>query len=285
MQAAAQGISTFASSGDNGAYDTGAYAGVPGALSLTVDTPADSPYITAAGGTTLPFALTLNGMDVGVQKERAWGWDYLAKIYSAIGVDLGPSYYLTGGGGGFSTIFPTPDYQLGVKGVNHYSAVQDFTVNQDQTEVTSFNASPDLLLNQTNQGRNVPDLAMNADSITGYSVYFTSQNGESGYVVRGGTSVVAPQLNGIAALINSADHIQVGFWNPQIYRFAQLNNSPFTPLNDSGATNDNGYYTGTPGTIYNQATGLGTPDVAKLADAFAEGSTKVEKHGSEHHKR
>jgi subtilase family serine protease len=81
---------------------------------------------------------------------------------------------------------------------------------------------------------------------------------------------VAPQLAGLSALINSSVGQRVGFWNPQIYRFAQQSDSPFTPLNDTGTTNDNGYYTGTAGTIYNQATGLGIPDVAALAKKFAE---------------
>jgi subtilase family serine protease len=55
----------------------------------------------------------------------------------------------------------------------------------------------------------------------------------------------------------------------QIYHFAQAKKSPFNPLNTTGDMNDNGFYTGTPGTIYNQATGLGTPDIAALADKFS----------------
>ncbi|EEI72659.1 hypothetical protein HMPREF0496_0091 [Lentilactobacillus hilgardii ATCC 27305] len=43
----------------------------------------------------------------------------------------------------------------------------------------------------------------------------------------------------------------------------QKNNSPFTPLN-STIDNSNLYYTGQPGTVYNQATGLGTTDFPKL---------------------
>jgi hypothetical protein len=54
-----------------------------------------------------------------------------------------------------------------------------------------------------------------------------------------------------------------------IYRFAKMKSSPFTPLNTPGTTNDNLYYSGMPGTLYNPATGLGTPDLAKLAADFA----------------
>jgi len=70
-------------------------------------------------------------------------------------------------------------------------------------------------------------------------------------------------------VIDSYLHHRVGFWNPAIYQFAAASGSPFTPLDTSGGSNDNIYYTGTKGTIYNPATGLGTPDLAKLAADFA----------------
>lgn len=62
---------------------------------------------------------------------------------------------------------------------------------------------------------------------------------------------------------------RVGFWNPAVYQFAKMKSSPFTPLNTPGTTNDNLYYSGMSGTLYNPATGLGTPDLAKLAADFA----------------
>jgi len=62
---------------------------------------------------------------------------------------------------------------------------------------------------------------------------------------------------------------RVGLWNPAVYRFATQRNSPFTPLNTASANNDNLYYTGTPGHIYNVGSGLGTPNLAQLAADFA----------------
>ena len=47
-----QGQSGFDAAGDAGAYDDSDELGT---TNLAVDTPADSPYITAAGGTTLPW--------------------------------------------------------------------------------------------------------------------------------------------------------------------------------------------------------------------------------------
>lgn len=266
MQAAAQGISMFTAAGDAGAYDS-ARSGY--GYELAVENPCDSPYITAAGGTTLPWSGTFKstGVKVSVDKERAWGWDYLyphfdARGYYANGV-LSP--YFVGGGGGFSKIFPTPYYQTGVSGVNKYTAAKQWEgtdpLGPFLTNVTRID-SP-VIINGTGTGRNLPDISMNADPYTGYNVYC-----DGAMQSIGGTSAVAPQLAGITALINSYNHTQVGFWNPQIYRFAKKSNSPIHPLNDTGITNDNLFFTGTKGTIYNQSTGLGTPDVAKLAESF-----------------
>lgn len=276
MQGASQGISMFAAAGDEGSYDAarqfGNASGIPGATSLSVDEPADSPYITAAGGTTLPFNLhnSTYNVDITNSQERAWGWDYLFPYFDARGLNTPTQWtarYLAGGGGGFSQVFATPSYQLNVPGVNTFTGVKQWNENADQSSVTRADSA--TLVTGTGSGRNLPDISMNADPYTGYAVYF-SEPGQpgvgAGYATYGGTSFVAPQLAGLSALINSANGTQAGFWNPQLYRFAIQKDSPLHPLNETGATNDNGFYTGTPGTVYNQATGLGTPDVAALAD-------------------
>ncbi|MBX6353048.1 MAG: peptidase S53 [Thermoflavifilum sp.] len=279
MEAAAQGQSMFAAAGDEGAYDAVREfylnSGVPGVALPSVDQPADSPYITAAGGTTLPFHFTSpsTGITVHVDQERAWGWDYLYNYFDARGLNNPAQWaarYLVGGGGGFSLFFPTPDYQQGVPGVNKFTGVLQWIPTQNGSSLTR--ATQPQIITGNGAGRNLPDLSMNADPYTGYLVYLSDPGkpgSNAGYAVYGGTSFVAPQLAGLTALINDADHTRVGFWNPQIYRFATTKNSPFTPLNTTGTTNDNDLYTGTAGTVYNQATGLGIPDIAKLADRFA----------------
>lgn len=271
MQAAAQGISMFAAAGDAGAYDTSRGESY---YDLSVDNPADSPYITAAGGTTLPQDwMSSAGVEVKVDKERAWGWDYMQPLFKKLGLGIDSGYYFVGGGGGFSKAFPTPDYQQNVPGVNTYTGVSDFTISKDLTSA-KVNPNP-ALVTGTGTGRNMPDLSMNADPETGYLVYYSDPGnpGSNGIMDYGwgGTSFVSPQLNGLSALINSVSGSRTGFWNPKIYRFAQETNSPFNPLNAQGASNDNLFYTGTPGTVYNQATGLGTPDVTALANHFLTG--------------
>jgi len=281
MEAAAQGISTFASAGDSGAYDASADLGT---TDLSVDNPADSPYITAAGGTTLPwrdvpgnFGNTILGIPNSVvTTERAWGWDYLWPYFADFGASSEASFaptFVAGGGGGYSTLFSQPDYQRGIAGVASFQGVPFLTPTQNNT-AWIFNAMPTVVPGHSNGGRAMPDLSMNADPFTGYNIYSSvfgsgSDAWSSGW---GGTSFVAPQLNGIASLIDEQAGGRVGEWNPQIYHFAKRPNSPFTPLNAAGTSNDNVYYTGTAGTLWNPATGLGFPDVTKLSQDFEQSS-------------
>ncbi|PJI09300.1 MULTISPECIES: S53 family peptidase [Clostridium] len=265
MQAAAQGISMFATAGDNGAYDS--TENTPPSYELDADNPGDSPYIISAGGTTLAWKGTVKGVQVKVDNERAWGWDYLYPAFDAEGLYASGKLkkYFGGGGGGFSKIFDTPYYQKGVSGVNTFTGVQQWKAsNPDGVRLLNVTreSTPQIVTGK-GTGRNVPDISMNADPYTGYNLYY---NGKM--INIGGTSIVAPQLAGLSALINDNNKTQVGFWNPQIYRFAQSKDSPITPLNDTGVGNDNIFYTGTKGAIYNQATGLGIPNVAKLSASF-----------------
>ena len=275
QEAAAQGISTFAATGDYGAYQAVSDLGT---TNLSVGDPADSPYITAAGGTTLPTSdsALLQQLGINVPQQRAWGWDYLFPLWQEFGAPNEQTWAeenIGGSNGGYSVIFSEPSYQQGVSGVNHFQAVKWFTPTNNNTNWT-FNAKPPVVAGQSNGGRAMPDVSMNADPITGYTIYSTLFGGDNWSSGWGGTSFVAPQLNGSAALINESSGGRVGFWNPQIYQFAKQSSSPFTPLNTTGTSNDNLYYSGTAGTIYNPATGLGTPDVAKLAADFKLGSTR-----------
>lgn len=275
-QAAAQGISMFASAGDGGAYDAARDAGT---YDLSIDNPTDSPYITSAGGTTLPWSYTTStGITINVPSERAWSWDYLYPFFDSLGLNqpdpttgaVNLSSYFVGTGGGYSSIFATPDYQKGVSGVDHFTAIKEWQPSSDFTSITRL-ASPQLLTGSGN-GRAVPDVALDADPYTGYKVYLSDpgQPGtDSGYETFGGTSIVSPQLAGLTALMNSGERARIGFWNDQIYKFAKQSDSPFDPLNASGTSNDNLYYTGTSGTLYNPATGLGTIDVAALYKDFS----------------
>jgi kumamolisin len=283
LEMAAQGQSGFIASGDWGAYTAQIDLGT---TNLSVGASPDSPYITAAGGTTLPWTGQLTGTDgtatVTVPTQRTWGWDYLwqatAKVTGESLADVAESNVI-GSGGGFSTIEPTPSYQQDVPGTHDFSAVQYLTPTDYQTQLGglveptewNFNPSPSVS-HGTGTGRADPDVSADADPYSGYLLYEPSFAGVSEPELQGGwggTSFVAPQLNGSTALIDSYLGHRVGFWNPYIYAFATGSSSPFTPLQQAGTGNDDIYYTGNPGQPYNEGSGLGYPNLARLASDFA----------------
>jgi kumamolisin len=280
LELAVQGQSDFDASGDTGAY--AAFRDL-GTTNLSVGASADSDYITAAGGTTLPWTGTLTGPDgtatVTVPAQRAWGWDYLWPAISKVDGESEATAAETnigGSTGGFSVLEPTPQYQEFVPGTQTYHAVPYLTPTDYETIVTglteptawNFNPTPSVISGQ-GHGRAVPDVSADADPYTGYLLYEPSFAGVGQPVLQGGwggTSFVAPQLNGSTAVIDSALGHRVGFWNPNIYKAAQgFGASPFTSLNTASTSNDNLYFTGNPGTVYNQATGLGIPNLTALA--------------------
>lgn len=287
LELAAQGQSTFLSSGDSGAYPASRDLG---STDRTAGNPDDSPWVTSSGGTTLPGAFDVHGHTFNFPTERTWAWDYL---WGPRSVDLNEpeiayaESHVVGGGGGYSGIEAMPQYQKSVKGTTNFSAVEYLQPTAFSTDYPyvpglsfgislpydwNFNATPPVTTG-TGTGRATPDISADADPETGYLVLYTfgdssDPNAAPSYEQFGGTSFVAPQLNGVASAIDSMLGRRVGLWNPAIYKFATTHNSPFTPLDQSGTSNDNLYYTGTKGNIYNVGSGLGTPDLAKLAGDF-----------------
>lgn len=236
LEMAAQGQSAFTSSADAGAYTASQDLGT---TNLAADQPADSPYITACGATTLPGSTFLSGPDgtatATTTTNRIWGWDYLwAPIAQVTGLPLAEVAESTvvGGGGGFSVDEPEPSYQRLVSGTNNFHAVEyltptDFTqVAPGLTEPTewNFNATPSVTFG-VGRGRAVPDLSADGDPQTGYLVYAPSSGG---IIEEGGTSFVDPQMNGANAVIDSYVGHRVGFWNPTMYDGAAVGFNAFT---------------------------------------------------------
>lgn len=266
LEAAVQGQSTFAASGDSGAYDTVRDLGVgtdPGTYNapLTVDSPASDPYITAAGGTTVPFTYRFHhngvpGPYASITKEQIWGWDYIQNYFDKnFGKGL-IDLFSVGGGGGVSVYWQTPVYQWFTNGIRRSEKKQTLTYIDPVA-----GAQTQLVLPGNFHGRNVPDLALNADPETGYIVVSTVDGGViTGY---GGTSFVAPQLNGISALLTQSTGHRVGLWNPQVYflqnAFGYGKWSAFNDIREG----DNWYYYGKNG--YEPGAGIGTLNVTNLA--------------------
>lgn len=270
MEAAAQGIPVFVSSGDEGAFDLNNpnYYPIPFFSPLnSVDHPASDPYVTACGGITLPVTIQRKHGVVVVPQERAWGWDYfkpyMLTYYDEFTYEY--DYAAAGGGGGVSVTFPVPYWQHGLAGAQlspkDYSTLYFYpNVVPDTIDTTGGQDLLDLPIGF--RGRNVPDVSLNADPYTGYLVYFGG-GFQAGW---GGTSFVAPQLNGIAALLGQTSGGRLGTLNPQFYRLFNRYNygtkSPFLPI----TAGDNQYWPSTD--TYNPATGLGKLDVTALAKAL-----------------
>ncbi|MFZ0043974.1 MAG: S53 family peptidase [Solirubrobacteraceae bacterium] len=281
LELAAQGQSGFTASGDWAAYTAAIDLGT---TNLSVAASGDSPYITAAGGTTLPWSGTLTGpggsANVSVASQRIWGWDYLWKAMAKTtpeSLTKAAEANVTGSGGGFSDFEPEPSYQQGVPGTSSFSAVPYLTPTDYQNInglflPTKWNFDPTPpTIQGSGSHRADPDVSADADPFTGYLLYEPSFAGVKQPILQGGwggTSFVAPQFNGSTAVIDSALGRRVGLWNPGLYSFATSANSPVTPLNTRGTSNDNIYYTGTPGTLFNEGAGLGIPNLTKLADDF-----------------
>ena len=261
LEAAAQGQSMFAASGDNGAYDTSSALPTgtdPGTFNapLSVDSPASDPYITAAGGTTLPFSFSFRkGPVASISQESVWGWDYIQNYFDT---NFGPgllNLFSVGGGGGVSVYWARPWYQWFTRGTENSQKKQALVFNDPQAGPTTL-----LKLPGNFPGRNMPDISLNADPETGYIVISSADGGFlDGY---GGTSFVAPQLNGINALLRQSLGHRVGFWNPHAYLLqAIFGTGKYSAFNDIRA-GDNWFYRGEPG--FDQGSGVGTLNVANF---------------------
>ncbi len=280
LQAALQGQSLFASAGDSGAYDVNdaSYGAVPPnvSLALTVDSPASDPFITAAGGTTLPGTQTFTFNDpslppfsVTIKNERVWSWDYLDGLCTELGyTPIACGIFPVGGGGGVSVYFKTPFYQSFTPGIRRSQPNQSVT---DYAGIFTGSSTPTLLYNlpANYPGRNLPDVSANADPDTGYQIYYTSdQTGFGILTFIGGTSFVAPQLNGVTALLNQYLHGRVGLMNIPYYLISDLggsgasSKSPLHPIKYG----NNEFYNG--GAPYTPAAGLGVINAANLAEAM-----------------
>jgi subtilase family serine protease len=270
LQAALQGQSMFAASGDAGAYDANDGATPPDySLALSVDNPASDTYITAAGGTTLAGQqiFPVKGKSpvvVNIPKERVWSWDYLVPLCDELGFDpINCGIFPVGSGGGVSFEFAKPFYQFGVSGIQKTAPYQAF-IDEDTIPPTTI-----LDLPAGYAGRNVPDISANADPDTGYVIYYTSdKTGFSEQTFYGGTSFVGPQLNGVIGLIGQYLETRLGLLNVPLYELQKSSgaytgkDAPFHVI-DSG---NNDYYEGRDG--YSPAVGIGTLNVGNFAESL-----------------
>src|ERR1700722_5353789 len=184
QQAAVEGQSWFAASGDSGSE--GCSRNNPADTDLTVSDPATQPYVTGVGGTSLLAPSN-------PPPEVVWN-------------DGGTADGLTGGGGGggISKLWQMPSWQSGlaVPGVRgRYSS-----------SIPCGAASGVYC-------REVPEVSASADEYHGGTVFYGGGGGAGGGRAQG-----APQGGGVGALSDalcSSENLgPIGFANPALYRIA-----------------------------------------------------------------
>jgi subtilase family serine protease len=185
-QGAAEGIGFDFDSGDGGDLAGQGAGGGPG-----VTFPASDPWATAVGGTALQIGRTgavtgeLGWGDTGDQ-ENAAGTGYAQAL---------PGTFEQGSTGGRSALFPEPAYQRGVVPA---------ALSTDQ------GAKP--------AGREVPDIAADADPVTGWLIGYTFPGSSYGQVLEGGTSGASPIVAALEAGAKPAAGHAIGFADPLLYR-------------------------------------------------------------------
>jgi hypothetical protein len=272
QEAAAQGQSFFAASGDSGSEQCEQYKAEE--FQLAVLNPASQPFATGVGGTSL-YGLDAEGNPV---------FPYDGTLPPGEGVWNNGPYRSEGGGGtggGISAEWAMPSYQLGAAG-----------------SVGVINAESSGAPCGAGAGhcREVPDVSADADPQTGYVVYIDGGTTEGGWTILGGTSGAAPLWAALTALANSSPAcrgLPIGFANPSLYAIAGsayssdfrdiVEPSPssrafgFPPTNNSTAFGV-GPFAVTPG--YDMATGIGAPLGPSLAAslcALAEAPDEAQK--------
>jgi subtilase family serine protease len=263
QQAAGEGISVFVSAGDSGAAGCDAsFQPPPASQVLSPNSICASSYATCVGGTEFADASNpsqywsgMNGTGfssaLSYIPEGAWNEPGTASPFTVAGT-----------GGGVSGFIATPSWQTG-------------------TGVPSART-----------GRYTPDVAFSASGHDGYFACLAANGACSmttlnGVVFFEGTSAAAPDMAGIAALLNQSQGSAQGLLNPNLYTLAatptngvfndvtvsssavsgcvvttpsMCNNS--TPSLTTGLTPGfSGYLIGTG---YDEATGLGSINVANL---------------------
>ncbi len=196
-----EGISFLFATGDCGAADPTTQCGTGSARPQT-QYPAQDPWVTAVGGTSL--AIGSYGRYVG---EVGWGdrRSELAPSGSSWSPSAGTGQWRFGGGGGTSEDVPQPGYQAGV-----------VPLGLSTTLLTGQHTAEPM--------RVLPDVAMDADPMTGFMTGVTEKlpNGKIGYAESaiGGTSLATPLYAGLVADAEQAAGHPFGFLNPALYALA-----------------------------------------------------------------
>jgi kumamolisin len=202
--------------------DNGSSDNASSTSGVAVDFPASSPYALACGGTELIG----NTSTSTITSEVVWNE---------------ASNNEGAGGGGVSTVFARPSWQA-------------------NAGVPASAAGGTGIGSTGTPGRGVPDVAGNADPVTGYQVIVDGQAEPIG-----GTSAVAPLWAGLIARLAQASGKRFGLLQPLLYA-GITPGAAATGFNDI-VEGDNGAYKAGPG--WDACTGLGSPNGTALLTLLA----------------
>jgi subtilase family serine protease len=292
-QAATQGQTIMAAAGDDGSTDCSGITNLTTAQqeALAVDYPGSSPNVTSMGGTSI--SSTADNGDYLIVGDGYWEADsgssdivnsvqkYIPEIAwndDALSVSFGGG--LASGGGGTSALFPKPTWQTGVPGLSSSIA------NREVPDLSLYASPywPGYLFCSSDSGANGPWQQGQTSSCT--AGFEDSATGD--LTAAGGTSFDAPIFSGMLALLSQKAGYGVGqgegLINPTLYSLASNTGTYASAFHDITSGNndclggsslcsgDNGF---SAGTGYDQATGLGSVDLANLAAVWPPNSNVI----------
>jgi subtilase family serine protease len=234
MQGSAQGITFVASSGDNGA-----------ALSpkqrktISANSPASDPFVTAVGGTNLVTAFTSGSPDSSYVSENAHSDPETAAGCSQ---DSFPKGCIWGSGGGKSIFFKRPSYQ------------QLVPTGSNKARVV-----PDLAGHMGGCFPNDPQFVQPCGPDRSHDVEIIA--GQKTQVI--GTSASSPDFVGLVAIAVTRKKSRLGALNPFIYKRAKTQiEGGAASFHHKGIKGDNGIYKVK--APYDPVIGNGTVDARRL---------------------
>jgi kumamolisin len=276
LQMASQGQSIFAASGDAGAYGC-SRAGIlpPAGQELQLGDPNNQPYITAVGATSFQGPDDVTTFDPGQNEHPVYPGSTLELPWT----DYCDPQTCNGGatGGGVSRIWAEPDYAANLSTGQYFPGV----IGSYSQGGSYCGQQPGVICREN------PDVSLDGDPSTGYSIYCTDPGdsfcavgeftSKPGWIRLGGTSTSAPLWAGIAALdITLHKHARLGLFNYIVYPFDSTSGyaSQFHDI-ISNFSNGSGGTVGTqvvpPGYTanagYDLETGIGTPDIFNFITA------------------
>ena len=236
QQAAAEGITVFVSSGDNGAAGCDSASASKATNGRGVNGLCSTPYSVCVGGTEFNDASTpsLYWSSSNTSGAQASAVSYIPEV---VWNESGPGAGLWSSGGGASTVYGKPSWQAGT-GV------------------------------PADGKRDVPDVSLTASGHDGYLIYQ-----EGGLYVVGGTSAASPSFAGLMALVVQDMRARQGNANLAFYPLASKQRAGGAAIfHDIIAGNNSvlGQAGFNAATGFDQATGLGSIDASVLVSHWGD---------------